>query len=157
MHWRNIYLLFAAGLLCVVICISGCNSFQSLEYKGISDWDLKTKSLAESKLHAVVKVHNPNKYKISVKKIEADIDVNGSIWSQYRLDSSFYVPAQSDFSFPIHLTVKNADLLSGGLKLLTAGTLPYTLNGKIKGTYRGLTAEVPFIHQGKFSEEDLKF
>lgn len=150
--------VFAGCLIWGMACImTGCNSFQSLEYRGLSDWDMKTKSLAESKLSAIVKVYNPNKYQITVKRIEADIDVNGSTWSKYKIDSVFNVPALSDFSFPINLTVKNSDLLSGGLKLITSGTLPYTLNGKIKGSYRGLTAEVPFIHQGKFSEHDLKF
>lgn len=144
-------------LICSAYLFYGCSSFQSLEYLGLSDWDVQPKSLAETKLSAVVKIYNPNKYKITVKKIEADIDVNGSLWSQYKSDSVFQVPAESEFVFPINMTVKNSYLLSGALKLVTAGSLPYKLTGKIKGTYRSITAEVPFIQNGKFTEEDIKF
>lgn len=158
MSENKIRVNFLPALLTVIaIFVCSCTPFQSLEYKGLSNWDIQTKTIAESKLSAVVQIYNPNKYKITVKRIEADITVSGSKWSHYTLDSLFFVPPQSNFSFPIQLMVKNADLLNGVVKLVSSGSLPYTLQGKIKGTYRGITSEVPFVHNGKFSEGDLKF
>jgi LEA14-like dessication related protein len=158
MNWNKFRLpVIIAVTLFSAYLLYGCSAFQALEYRGLTDWDAKPKSLAETKLSAVVQIYNPNKYKITVKRIEADIDVNGSIWSKYKSDSVFQVPAQSEFAFPIDMTVKNSYLLTGAYKLVTAGTLPYKLTGKIKGTYRNITAEVPFLHNGKFTEEDFKF
>ncbi len=152
----------ASTLLLVVsipaLCLlTSCNSFQSLEYRGVSEWKVQAKSFAESKLSANIKVFNPNKYRVTVKRIEADILVNGSKWSNYLLDSSFMVPAQSEFTLPVNLRVKNASLLTGVSTLAAGKELMYELKGKIKGTFRSITAEVPFTYQDKFSEEDIRF
>lgn len=111
----------------------------------------------ESKLSAKINVFNPNKYQVTIKRIEAEILVNGSQWSNYQLDSSFVVPAQSVFTFPIALRVKNSSLINGLSKLASGNELPYEMKGKIKGTYRSITAEVPFTYADKFSEDDIRF
>jgi LEA14-like dessication related protein len=141
----------------LAILFSACHPFQSFEYRGVSDWKIQAKSLAESKLSANINVFNPNKYQVTIKRIEADIMVNGSQWSKYQLDSSFIVPAQSQFTFPVNLRVKNSSILSGLSKLASGNDLPYELKGKIKGTFRSITAEVPFTYSDKFSEEDIRF
>ena len=134
----------------------GCNPFKTIEYRGISDWDIKPKSFLESGLSAKIHVFNPNNYKITVKRIEANIEVNGSNWGQYKLDSSFVMPANGEFALPIGLNVKNAQILSGALNLVSGNGVPYQLTGKIKGTYRNLTTEVPFVQKGFLSEDDIK-
>jgi LEA14-like dessication related protein len=137
--------------------LAGCNPFKSFEYRGVSDWKIQAKSFSESKLSAKINVFNPNKYKVTIKRIEADILVNGIQWSRYQLDSSFVVPAQSEFSFPIDLRVKNGNLINGLSKLASGNELLYELKGKIKGTFRSITAEVPFTYTDKFSEEQIRF
>lgn len=144
-------------LICLGTLFMSCQPFQAFEYKGVSDWKIQTKSFAESKLSGTVNVFNPNKYQVTIKRIEANILVNGSEWSQYQVDSSFSVPAQSQFSFPVQLRVKNSNLLTGLSRLATGKELPYELKGKIKGTYRSITAEVPFVYSGKFTEQDIRF
>ena len=137
--------------------LSGCNPFKSFEYRGVSDWKIQTKSFTESKLSGNINVFNPNKYEVTIKRIEAEIIVNGSQWSNYLLDSSFVVPAQSLFTFPVGLRVKNSSLLTGVASLASGTELPYELKGKIKGKFRGITAEFPFTYTDKFSEQDIHF
>ena len=138
-----------------IIFITGCQPFQSLEYKGLSDWEVEPKSFAESKLAVKVHLFNPNKHSILVKGLEANIDVNGKNWSTYKLDSNFTVPGNAETFFPLVLTVKNSFLISGLSGLASGKELPYNFKGKIKGTYRKITAEVPFTYSGSFSEKDI--
>lgn len=151
-HAKVFFVLVIAGT-----AFTGCEPFQAFEYKGVSDWKIQTKSFSESKLSGTINVFNPNKYQVTIKRIEADILVNGNQWSQYQVDSSFSVPAQSQFSFPVNLRVKNSSLLGGLSRLATGKDLPYELKGKIKGTYRKITAEVPFVYTGSFTEKDIRF
>ena len=145
------------AVITVASFFTGCNPFKSFEYRGVSDWKIQAKSFSESKLSAKINVFNPNKYQVTIKRIEADILVDGAQWSRYQLDSSFVVPAQSEFTFPIALRVKNSSLLTGISKLASGNELPYELKGKIKGTFRSITAEVPFTYGDKFTEEDIRF
>jgi LEA14-like dessication related protein len=145
------------AVLVLAFFMAGCNPFKSFEYRGVSDWKIQAKSFAESKLSAKIYVFNPNKYQVTIKRIEAEILVNGSQWSKYQLDSSFVVPAESVFTFPIDLRVKNSSLITGLSKLASGNELPYEMKGKIKGTYRSITAEIPFNYADKFSEEDIRF
>ncbi len=138
------------------ILLAACQPFQALEYRGVSDWDIKFYTLAESKLSAKVSVYNPNKHAITVKRVEADIQVNGTSWGNYIIDSAFVLPAKDVFTLPLNLKVKNAQLVSGGLNFVNGGQLPFKLIGKVKGKYRGIGAEVPFEHVGNFSDKDIK-
>jgi LEA14-like dessication related protein len=134
----------------------GCQPFQKLEYKGLSDLEFIPKSFVESKLAVKVHLFNPNKHSVTVKRLEAAIDVNGKTWSNYKLDSNFVIPGNAETSFPLVLTIKNSYLISGLSGLSTGKELPYNFTGKIKGTYRKITAEVPFTYSGSFSEKDIK-
>lgn len=150
---RNFHLLLFFSICALLI---GCQPFKSLEFKGLTDWDLQPKSFAESKLAVNVKLFNPNRHKVVIKGLEADIMVNGKNWSTYTIDSTFEIPENSDFIFPVKLTVKNSHLLSGVSSLAKGSPLPYQFIGKIKGMYRGITASVPFDYSGSFSHEDIK-
>jgi LEA14-like dessication related protein len=136
--------------------LAGCQPFKSLEYRGLSDWDFQTKSFTESKLAVKVVVFNPNKHKIVVKRMEADIEVNGQKWSSYKMDSTFEVPGNAEFTFPVVLMVKNSYLISGMAGFASGKELPYLFKGKIKGMYRSITAEVPFNYKGTFSDKNIK-
>lgn len=144
-------------LVMVVLLFTCCKPFQSLEYRGLSNWDLKPRSLTESELSADVQLFNPNKHKVTVKRIEAEIMVNDQPWGTYFSDSLTTLSPQTLHAFPLKLKVKNSYLLTGGLSIAAGGSLPYRLKGKIKGTYRGITADVPFTYEGSFSDKDLKF
>ena len=146
-------LLFCA--ITLSIAFTGCRPFQSLEYKGLSDWEVEPKNFVESKLAVKAHLFNPNKHSVTVKRLEAAIDVNGSTWSTYRLDSNFTVPGNAETQFPLVLTVKNSHLLSGLSGLASGKVLPYQFKGKIKGTYRSISEEVPFTYSGTFSEKDI--
>ncbi len=144
-------------LICISIaCFTGCEPFKKLEFKGLTDWSLQPKSFSDSKLAVKVKLFNPNKHKIVIKRIEADIVVNGKNWSSYKMDSVFEVPGNAAFVFPVELTVKNNYLLSGFSSVASGKNLPYLFTGKIKGMYRSITAEVPFDFKGSFSEKDIR-
>lgn len=148
--------LLTTTLLCCIL-IFGCKPFKSLEYQGISDWDIKPKSFIETKLSATINIYNPNRYQITVRRLEANIDVEGNSWSNYKVDSAFTVPALSTFAFPVNMMVKNSYLINGAMRIASGKELPYQLKGKIKGTYRNITAEVPFEYSGHFTENDIKF
>ncbi len=147
---------FVLGIFTILL-LGSCNPFKPLEYQGLSDWNLKPKSFAESSISATVQVYNPNSGQLLVKRIMADIMVNDKTWGTYKLDSTFQIPAKDTFAFPIELMVKNSYLISGAMKVVGGKLLPYKLKGTIKGSYKKITAEVPFEHSGQFSDKDIKF
>lgn len=149
-------IFFLAAGLVAIIFLSGCKAFKPIEYQGISDWDIQTQSLLQSKLSARVTVFNPNPGAIKVKKIEASIMVDEKNWGSYTLDSSFTIAGKSSFSMPLAVKVNNMNLISGGLSLSSGKDLPYQLIGSLKGSYRGITATIPFDQRGSFSQKDLK-
>ncbi len=147
---------FLGTCITIIIFLSSCRAFKPIEYQGLSDWDIQTQSLLQSKLSAKVTVFNPNSGAIKVKRIEAAIIVNEKNWGNYTLDSSFIIAGNSSFSMPISVKVNNINLVSGGISLSSGKELPYQLKGSLKGSYRGITATIPFDQKGSFSQKDLK-
>lgn len=157
-RFRKIYrpVFLIPVLLCIIMAGEGCTSFRSLEYRGLSQWEIIPLSFAESQLGVQVKVFNPNKHRIAVKRLSADIEVDGKKWSSIQLDSTFWVPAEAEYTFPLQLKVKNSYIISGVASVAGGRELPYLFKGKIRGTYRKLTAEVPFEYKGSFSDKDIR-
>jgi LEA14-like dessication related protein len=145
-------LLLTSGLF-----FSSCKSFKPIEYQGVTDWEIQPKSLMSSDLSAKVTVYNPNAGDIKVRRIDASIMVDEKNWGTYTLDSSFVIAGKSSFSMPISVKVNNMNIVSGGVSLSAGKVLPYQLIGSFKGSYRGISATIPFDQKGSFSKNDIKF
>lgn len=145
-----------AMFLGIILFFSGCKSIKPIEYQGVSGWEIQPKSLLLSDLTAKVSIYNPNAGSIKVKRIEASILVDEKNWGTYTLDSSFIIGGKSSFDMPVSVKVNNLNIISGGVSLSSGKLLPYQLIGYLKGSYRGITATVPFDQKGFFSKKDLK-
>lgn len=145
------------ALICLfTLLLTSCTTFKTLEYNGLSNWKFKVHSLTQSEIAATVAVFNPNKYPIRIKYLEADVIVNGDNWGKYVLDSLMVLPALQMAQLPFSMRIKNGQLINAGLAVASGNTIPYTLQGKIKGGRKTITAVVPFLHSGTLSDKDIK-
>jgi hypothetical protein len=140
-----------------LLLLASCQKPEGLKFTGFRNFEVMPLSLSSSKIRCEVGVHNPNRFDISVKHLEANLALSGKNLGNYLLDSTVLLPAGGDFYLPILLEVKNASILSGGLSVLLGDSIPYTVIGKVRGGRKKIMTEMPFSYSGQLSSKDFHF
>ena len=140
-----------------LLVFTSCQKPEGLKFTGFRNFELTPLSVSSSKVRCEVGVHNPNRFDVNVKHLEADLAVAGKHLGNYLLDSVVVLPAGGDFYLPIQLEVKNASLLTNSLSVLLGDSIPYTVIGKVRGGRKNLMTEMPFSYSGHLSGKDFNF
>jgi LEA14-like dessication related protein len=140
-----------------LIFLTSCQKPEGLKFTGFRNFEVMPLSLSSSKISCEVGVHNPNRFDISVKHLEANLALSGKSLGNYLLDSTVLLPAGGDFYLPILLEVKNASILTNGLSVLLGDSIPYTVVGKVRGGRKKIMTEMPFSYSGQLSSKDFHF
>jgi len=146
-------------ILCCLglILATSCQKPEGLKFTGFRNFALTPLSLSNSKVSCEVGVHNPNRFDVNVKHLEAELAVSGKHLGNYLLDSVVVLPRGGDFYLPIELEVKNASLLTNSLSVLLGDSIPYTVIGKVRGGRKNLMTEMPFSYSGHLSSKHFNF
>jgi LEA14-like dessication related protein len=149
----GVLMLSCFGLL----LLSSCQKPEGLKFMGFRNFELMPLSLSSSKIRCEVGVHNPNRFDVNVKHLEADLAVSGKHLGYYLLDSVVVLPAGGDFYLPIQMEVKNSSLLTNSISVMLGDSIPYTVIGKVRGGRKKLMTEMPFSHSGHLTSNHFHF
>ena len=109
---------FNYGLLFVLLLLTACSEPKSFEFKGLQDIQLDKLSMGKNKISANVLYHNPNAFSVVLKQIDCTILLNNGKFTQFKLDTSFTIPANKEFLIPAQLEFQMSDLVKNSMELL---------------------------------------
>ena len=120
---------FNYGLLFVLLILTACSEPKSFEFKGLQDIQLDKLSMGKNKISANVLYHNPNAFSVVLKQIDCTILLNNGKFTQFKLDTSFTIPANKDFLLPAKLEFQMSDLVKNSMELLLNKPVKLNING----------------------------
>jgi len=135
--------------LCIALALLISQSFVScLPEKDIELRQIKSvvgDVTDEPTLKAEVIFFNPNQQSGTLKKIEADVYVEGKKAAFVNQKMKIKVPANGEFTVPIEMKInlKEQGVLNTLLSLIGAKKIKVRYKGHIKVLYRGLPVRVP--------------
>jgi LEA14-like dessication related protein len=142
-------------ILGLIILLGGCRSFQPVEVG--RPGDLKVASLSGSKvnLEISVPIKNPNIYKITVTRIQADAYINNTKAGKITSNDKIRLEARSDKVHNLKLGIDFSNLLGSDLNVLDImreNRVDLSIDGTLTTRSFLYSKEVPFKQ-----ERSLKF
>ena len=121
-------------LVVLILLLSGCNVYKSIDVGDISD--VKFKGMTDNKINLDLKVPltNPNNFNLKIKELDLDISVNGKYIGKMKNDTLIVIPKKYEgvTTFPVEIQVEN--ILSSAMsfyKLKNAKQVEILIEGKI--------------------------
>ncbi len=148
----NRFLLF--GL--ITFLLSSCFSYKELELGDVNSVKVNKVGDGGIEIQAGIRINNPNNYKIKVKKIEADLLVNGKKVGKINLSKKVVLPKKSDQVQEFAVNTQLSNLLASMPTILMGGDLNLQMKGYIKGKVFIFTKKFPIDAEKKISTKDLQ-
>ncbi|HTR30617.1 MAG TPA: LEA type 2 family protein [Puia sp.] len=98
--------------------MTGCRQPEPAEYFGFQNLVVGQIVAGKTNLSAIVKLYNPNTFRLALKRAEADITVNGQHAGHTLLDSTIVIPPRDTFYVPVTLQLDMKGLFSNALQML---------------------------------------
>jgi LEA14-like dessication related protein len=142
-----------AGMLAVLISLSGCSTFnQKLESPELSLLGIQMLStdMFAQKFKVKVLVKNPNDLEIPVRGIDYTIILMGDSFAEGVSNDQFLLPAKGEAEFEMLITTNFVSSFGRLLSRVGGGKLQdlhYEIVGEVL-VDKGMIRKIPFSHQG---------
>lgn len=130
----------------LALLLSGCLSYKEVVMHDIVDVELRKLDAKGVSLTALVKLENPNGYRIHVKDPDVDLYLNGTYVGKGYLDTNLVLSRRSDmiYRIPLHAEFKGLNLLMVMLASAVSGEATIGAKGTVVGQAGLLRKRFPF-------------
>ena len=137
--------VFVTFMLAVAL---SCVPKEEVVFRGVKNITIETNQQGDPVLKADALFYNPNKERMKLKEIFADVLVNGKPAAQVRQKLNLSIPAASDFSVPVaaQLSLKELGFLDTIVNLLGGKKYDIQYAGFVRISVHGVTIKVPFTY-----------
>ncbi|HWZ21648.1 MAG TPA: LEA type 2 family protein [Cytophagaceae bacterium] len=147
------FLLFL--IVSLLLSLTSCFSYKELELGDVSDVKVNKVANGGIEIQAGIRIKNPNNYKIKVKKIDADLFVNGQKVGKMNLSKKVILPRKSDQVQSFVVNTQLSNLIASMPSLLFGGDINLQMKGYIKGKVFIFSKKFPIEAEKKISTQDF--
>ncbi len=137
------------------LTLTSCFSYKELALGDVKDVKLNKVGNGGIEIQAGIQVENPNTYKIKVKKIDADLLINGKNVGKMHLSKKVVLPKKSDQVHDFAVNTQLSNLLSAMPSIFFGGTINLQMKGYIKGKVFIFSKKFPIEAEKEISSKDL--
>ena len=145
-------------LLGMMVSLQGCFDYEEVDFKGVQNVSVLERTDDVVKLQLDVKVDNPNKFNIKVKKSTMNIYINEKFVGKTTLDEKVVIKKKTEDVYGVVLNADPKDLLKaamGSLGGLLKGNVTVRLKGDVKGSVYGISKKVPIDVEETIDLKDI--
>ncbi|CAG5077673.1 NDR1/HIN1-like protein [Parvicella tangerina] len=145
-------------LLGMVVSLQSCFDYEEVLFRGVQNVSVLERTDNVVKLQIDVKVDNPNKFNIKVKKSTMDIYINEQYVGKTHLDDKIILKKRTEDVYGVVLRANPKDILKaamGSLGGLLKGNVTVRLKGDVKGSVYGISKKVPVDVEEKIDLKSL--
>ena len=139
----------------LMLFLMACKNFKEPELQKIDNVRFEKLGKSESTLKFDLKYHNPNPFRVKLKKASGNAWLDGKILGQFTLDSSISIPANAGFSLPVSLGVDMSKVLQNTLRLLLSNEVMLKIEGTARLSKSGISINYPLKYEGKQNLQQL--
>jgi LEA14-like dessication related protein len=142
-------------LVSIPLFLTSCFSYKEIELGDVENVRLNKLSGGGLEIKSDILINNPNNYKITIKKIDADVLVNGQKVGKIELNKKVVLPKKSEQLQTFTINTQLSDLISAAPTALFGGPVTLQLKGYIKGKVFIFSKKFPLDEERKVSSKDL--
>jgi LEA14-like dessication related protein len=148
------YSSFVGLFFACLLLFNSCRPKEDVVLRNVRD--IVVDADDEPTLQALAVLYNPNNIRMTLRKIDIEVFVDGKKAALINQELKLKVPAQAEFTVPLEakLNMKELGLLDTILGMLGGRKLKVQYKGSISISYKGIPVKVPIDHK---SEVRLRF
>lgn len=151
---NNIKMKKIGLILLLTVILWGCKKPASFEFRGIQNIRILQMGDNSPALSATLSLFNPNNYTVQLKKVDADIYINGQFLSHYKMDTLVKIPRNAIFNYNILFPFDAKKVFNNMLTSLFSRQVLLRISGTSRLGRSGIFVNVPFDFSSK---QDLHF
>ena len=105
-------------LACGFLFLISCREPKPFVFKGLKSITIEKASFGKNIFNAQFEYQNPNNFQLSLNKLNCSIFINDQLLTQYTLDSTYIIPANSNFVLPAKMEIELSLLLKNTVDIL---------------------------------------
>lgn len=136
---------FLACITCVFLI--SCSAPKPFQYKSISNIKFQQQGISYPTISADLNYTNPNKFGVTLKHIDCKVFINKKPIGNFILDTTFIIPASSNFSLPCTIQLSYTDVFSSVINSVLTQQVTLSATGNVlikKGIFK---KKVPFYFE----------
>ena len=140
--------LLRVGVITLFLAVSltSCFDYEDVDFKGVQKFGLEDRSGGNITIRLDLKVSNPNKYNITIKKSALDVFVSGNKVGKAKMKNDIVLKKNKEDVYPLYLTLSEKDLLGSAMSSLgslLSGSMKVGIKGNIKAKVYGVGKKFP--------------
>ena len=136
-------------LLLVVLLLQSCDKLKEFEFRNVESWQVQNMGISSSNILSQLRLHNPNKFTLTLKHIEGNVFMENIDQGSIFLDTTIRIPSQQDFILPLQLQLKTANILMNAFNYFMGDSVLIKLKGRMKVGHSGFFIRYPFDNEIK--------
>ena len=108
----------ACLLVTIVLFFSACTEPSPLVFKGLQSIKIEKASFGKNSFKAEFAYQNPNRFGLVLNKLDCNVFINDQLFTQYKLDTNFTIPANAEFVLPATIEIELSSLLKNSVDIL---------------------------------------
>ena len=127
----------------VVIIFASCAAPKPFVFNGLKSIQIEKASLGKNIFKAQFEYVNPNKFAMTLNKIDCDVFINNEPFTHYNLDTNFLIPANATFQLPARMEVQLNSLLKNSMDILFNKPMKISVKGNATLSKGFVTKNLP--------------
>jgi len=103
---------------CLLFLVMACSSPKPFVFIGIKSIKIEKASFGKNIFNADFEYQNPNNFNLVLKNLDCAVFINDELFTQYKLDTIYQIPANADFVLPAKMQVELSLLLKNSVDIL---------------------------------------
>ncbi len=148
-----------ASLFCL-FSLTGCIEYEDVEFLGVQDYSIDKVNSSDLAITIKMKVKNPNKYNIKIKKSTFELFLNDKKLGKANMLEDIKLPKESTEVHEITFVSAIKDLSSSifsSLGMIFGRTSKLRIKGKVKAKAYGISKKFDVDVTEEIKASDLKF
>jgi LEA14-like dessication related protein len=136
-------------ILFLFLILTSCKQPKELVYQDVQNISFKQAGLQKTTISMDVRLYNPNKYRLHVKKSDIDVYLDNNPVGKITIRGGTIIDKRDTSSVPVMLEVDLKNALPNLIQVVMTNEITLKLSGAIIAGRHGLFIKVPVYYEGK--------
>lgn len=142
-------------LLLIVALLPSCMRYQDITFRGVENVRVGKIGMNESTMEMDLIFNNPNSMGATLNSAQGEAWIQDMYVGNFLLNEDVRIPAKSNFSVPVRLSVNLKEVVQNSLTLLFSDSVNIRVDGNASLSKGSFLKNFPLKYQGKKSSQEL--
>lgn len=151
-------LLQFSWVILIALLFQSCFEYEDVDFKGMESYKVEEQNGDHVVVRLDLRVHNPNKYNITIKKTKLDVSINGKKIGQTEMKDDIKLKKKTEAVYPVRLKMNKGDIMRGAMSSLGGlfgGSVKVGVKGNVKAKAYGIGKKFPLEFEEPVNMKDF--